>query len=153
MSTGAIGGVDMLKSLAASGTLRSVHLRSTTRPAALVQPWMDARRVDEILGAQTTLSVFSGSAREASRKFATIANVAAVVGLASLGLDDVEVEILADPAASAKRHEIEAVSDQTRCTFIVENAFSAANPRTSAITPYAALRMIADRIDAIVPGV
>jgi aspartate dehydrogenase len=101
ISTGAIGGIDMLKSLAASQTLRSVRLNSTTRPASLVQPWMDAARAEEIRATQTPMSVFAGSAREASQRFPTIANVAATVGLASLGLDNVDVEVRADPASPA----------------------------------------------------
>ena len=153
ISTGAIGGIDMLKSLAASATLRSVRLCSTTRPEPLVQPWMDAARAAEIRAARHPITVFSGSAREASQSFPTIANVAATVGLASLGLDNVEVEVRADPAAAGKRHEIEAISDETRCSFIVENASSPTNPRTSAITPYAALRLISDMIEPIVTGV
>lgn len=153
ISTGAIGGIDMLKSLAASRTLRSVRLCSTTRPAALVQPWMDAARAEEIRTTRTQITVFSGAAREASQRFPTLANVAATVGLASLGLDNVEAEVRADPAATGKRHEIEAISDETRCTFIVENASSETNPRTSAITPYAALRMISDMVEPIVFGV
>jgi len=153
ISTGAIGGIDMLKSLAASATLRSVRLCSTTRPEPLVQPWMDAARADEIRAARQPISVFTGTAREASQCFPTIANVAATVGLASLGLDHVEVEVRADPAATGKRHEIEAISDETRCSFIVENVSSPTNTRTSAITPYAALRLISDMIEPIVTGV
>lgn len=152
MSTGAIGGIDMLKTLAASHTLRSVSLRSTTGPNSLVQPWMDAARADEIRATRTPITVFSGTAREASQRFPTVANVAATVGLGSLGLDQVEVEVRADPASSGKRHEIEAISDETRCSFVVENASSPTNPRTSAITPYAALRMISDMIEPIVFG-
>lgn len=153
ISTGAIGGIDMLKSLAASRTLRSVRLRSTASPQTLVQTWMGAEREEEIRAAREPISVFSGSAREASQMFPTVANVAATVGLSSLGLDNVAVEVCADPAATGKRHEIEAVSDETRCTFSVENISSATNPRTSAITPYAALRMISDMTDPVVLGV
>jgi aspartate dehydrogenase len=152
LSTGAVGGLDMLKALRASGTLRSVRLRSTTLPGPLLQPWMTSDQTERIRSATAPITVFAGTAREASRRFPSVANVAATIGFSSLGLDRVEVELVADPAATAKRHEIEAVADESRCRVVVENAFSSTNPRTSAVTPYAALRLVRDWIEPIVAG-
>lgn len=152
LSTGAIGGMDMLKALRVSGTLRSVRLRSTTRPAPLLQPWMTADQADRIRATTAPTTVFAGTAREASRLFPSVANVSATIAFCSLGLDEVEAELVADPAATVKRHEIEAVADQSRFRIVVENAFSPTNPRTSAATPYAALRLIGDCVAPMVAG-
>ena len=152
LSTGAVGGLDMLKSLRASGTLRSVRLRSTTLPGPLIQPWMTPSQAERVRRATSPIVVFAGTAREASRQFPSVANVAATIGLCSLGLDKVEVELVADPAATVKQHEIEAVADESRCKIVIENAFSLINPRTSAVTPYAAIRLISDSIESLVVG-
>jgi aspartate dehydrogenase len=152
LSAGAIGGLDMLKSLRASGTLRSVQLRSTTLPGPLLQPWMAPDQVERIRSATGPIVVFTGTAREASRQFPSVANVAATIGLCSLGLDRVNAELVADPTATVKRHEIEAVADESMCRIVIENAFSPTNPRTSAVTSYAAIRLIGDWIEPIVAG-
>lgn len=153
LSTGAVGGLDMLKALRAEGRLQSVRLRSTTRAASLVQPWMAPEEVERLTTASEPVVVFRGSAREACRKFPASANVSAAIGLSSLGLDAVEVELSGDPHATAKTHEIVAVSPESSIFITVENQISLDNPRTSLITPYAALRLIAERTDALVAGV
>jgi aspartate dehydrogenase len=152
ISTGAVGGLDMLRTLRAAGTLERVTLRSTTRSAALVQPWMAPEEAERIRAATEPLTVFEGSAREACLSFPASANVAAAIALSSLGLDRVCVTIVADPGTPVKRHAIEAVSPECTMRLEVENLISPENPRTSRITPYAALRFISDRTEATIAG-
>src|SRR3546814_2686071 len=44
LTTGAVGGLDIIKSLRCAGEIDSVSLCSTTKPQALIQPWMEIGR-------------------------------------------------------------------------------------------------------------
>lgn len=152
LSTGAVGGLDALKALKEAGGIDRVHLHSTTTCGALLRPWMDERQQAALRDATAPVVVFEGTAREACRLFPASANVSAAIALASVGLDRVTVQLVGDPRATAKRHEIEAEGADSRITMVVENRISAENPRTSRITPYAALRWLRDQAADIVVG-
>ncbi|NYZ13703.1 DUF108 domain-containing protein [Azospirillum sp. RWY-5-1] len=152
LSTGAVGGLDALKALREAGAIDSVRLHSTTTCGALLRPWMDERQQAALRDATAPVPVFEGTAREACRLFPASANVSAAIALASVGLDRVTVQLVGDPQATAKRHRIEAEGADSRITMVVENRISADNPRTSRITPFAALRWLRDQAADIVVG-
>lgn len=152
LTTGAIGGVDILKTLCAAGPVTDVRLRSTTRPQSLVQPWMSPAQANELAAATNRVTVFAGTAREASRRFPSVANVSATLSLSSVGFDRVSVELVADPDAAAKTHEVTILSPDSTVRLCIENAFSS-NPRTSRITPFAAVRWMQDQGGMCVAGV
>lgn len=142
ISTGAIGGLDLLRAAALSRRLEEISITTTKPAAALID-------VDEH-GSSTTASdpcaatvVFEGSAREAASRYPTSTNVAATVGLSTLGMDRVRVQLIADPAAETVSHHIRAGGPIGTYDFSIRNAPSE-NPRTSSITPYAALRALRD---------
>lgn len=58
----------------------------------------------------------------------------------------------ADPRAQSARHEITASGEAGVYRFLIENALSAENPRTSAVTAYSILRGLADRSAMVIPG-
>jgi aspartate dehydrogenase len=95
---------------------------------------------------------FSGSAREAARRFPETSNVAALLALATTGLDAVTVEVVGEPRRTGAKHEIEASGAAGRYRFEIENALSPDNPKTSAVTAYAVLRALADRAGMFTPG-
>lgn len=145
VSTGATGGVDLLRAAALSGGLASVRIVTTKPAAALIAgdtrpapaPVLDAVARGE------AATLFVGTAREAAVRFPSSTNSAVTVALATIGMDAVEVEVVADPSATVVTHRIEASGDLGRHTFHLENRPSV-NPRTSAITAYALLRAIVD---------
>lgn len=124
LTSGAVGGFDIIKTLRAAGPIESVRLRSTTTPKALVQPWMDAAERQRIGEARRAVAAFVGSARTACIQFPSVANVSAAVALSSIGFDRVHVELVADPAATAKVHEITVRSADSAVCLRIENAFS-----------------------------
>ncbi|RBY87354.1 aspartate dehydrogenase domain-containing protein [Blastococcus sp. TF02A-26] len=139
---GALGGLDLLASAAAVGGLDRAVLRTTKKPAALVQPWMDEAEARRVRDAAEDVLVFAGTPAEASRLFPQSLNVAAALALAVGDPDVVRVELHADPAADLTTHRIEAEGPQGSYVFQVQNKPSPDNPRTSAVVPYSILRTL-----------
>src|SRR3546814_9738221 len=48
LTTGAVGGLDIIKSLRCAGEIDSVSLCSTTKPQALIQPWRSEEHTSEL---------------------------------------------------------------------------------------------------------
>ncbi|MEV0336166.1 aspartate dehydrogenase domain-containing protein [Nocardia sp. NPDC050717] len=142
-TSGAIGGLDLLAAAADAAPFETVTVRTTKKPAALVQPWMDAERATAIETASAPMTVFEGDAAEAARLFPRSLNVAAAVSFAVRDWDIVRVQLIAAPDADLTRHEITAAGPMGRYRFQIENLPSADNPRTSAVVPYAVLRSLA----------
>lgn len=144
LPTGAIGGFDVLAAATRAGT-RDARLTHTTikRPSAL--------GIDERLDAERT--VFRGSAREAALAFPRTSNSSAALALATLGLDQVEVVVIADPAAASTRHVVEWESPLGRYALTFENAIDpASSGRTSAITAWSVIELLAALPFEIGPG-
>ncbi len=96
---------------------------------------------------------FEGTAREAASRFPTLTNLAATVGLASLGLDTTRVQLKAHPASDRKTHFIHAVSDLTELSLCLENRVSCDNPHTSALTPMSIVRYLLNAERSFIVGV
>nr|WP_280634383.1 aspartate dehydrogenase domain-containing protein [Allopusillimonas ginsengisoli] len=79
--------------------------------------------------------MFRGTVRNAACRFPKNANVAATVALAPLGLDQVEVELIADPSVANNIHEIEARGRTGHMALSFESRPATDNRKRSAI-PY-----------------
>ncbi|WP_191563986.1 aspartate dehydrogenase domain-containing protein [Janibacter melonis] len=144
---GAVGGLDLLGSAARSGGLDGVQVRTTKTPRALVRDWMSSSDASRIRDASTPTSVFSGGPVEAARLFPDSLNVVAAVATVVRSVDAVAVELVADPAATVTTHEITAWGDIGEYQFVIRNAPSKRNPRTSAVTPWSVLQTVAALTD------
>lgn len=96
--------------------------------------------------------MFDGSARDAAGHFPRSVNVTTTVALATIGLADTRVRVVADPATETVEHLVEAAGDAGKYTFRIRNQPSPGNARTSAVAPHALLRALADRGAATVVG-
>ncbi|GAB6903094.1 aspartate dehydrogenase domain-containing protein [Kineosporia succinea] len=145
LPAGAIGGFDVLAAAARAGLGRA-HVRHTTtkRPAAL--------GVDhDVLH---PLEVFRGTAREAARRYPRTSNSSVALALATTGLDEVEVVVIADPAATVTRHEVVCTSSLGTYRLAFENAVDpASGGRTSAITAWSVVDLLAGLHRGVGPGV
>jgi aspartate dehydrogenase len=144
LPTGAIGGFDILAAAARAGT-RDARLTHITikRPNALgIEERLDAER-----------EVFRGTAREAALTFPRTSNSSVALALATLGLDRVEVVVVADPDATSTRHIVEWASPLGRYKLTFENSIDpTSSGRTSAITAWSVVEVLAALSQGIGPG-
>jgi aspartate dehydrogenase len=139
LPAGAIGGIDAIAAMRVAG-LTSVRYRSRKPPAA----WRGspAEKVTD-LGKLTQRTVlYKGTAGEAALLYPQNANVAAAVALAGLGFDATEVELVADPDAPRKVHEIEAEGAAGRFAIQLQGKPSRSNPKTSALAAMSVARAL-----------
>ena len=151
LSSGAIGGLGLLRAAALLGSIDSVRLTTTKAPDALLASWMTPSLTAELRTGTGPVPVFEGTAREAVAHFPTSVNVSATLALATLGLDRTRVTVVADRSVVRVSHVIEVDGDAGHYELHIDNTPSA-NPRTSAITPYNVLRALSDMSDGIVVG-
>ncbi len=138
--TGAIAGIDAIR--AVRHLLDSVTLTTTKSPKALAgAPFFETSKIKLDQVKQRTV-VYEGAAAEAVRMFPANVNVAAVLGLAGIGVDRTKVRIVADPAFTTNQHEIEAKGSFGEFKFTVNNAPSPGNPKTSYLAVLSAIECL-----------
>lgn len=146
--SGAIGGLDVLRSARIAG-LDAVTLTTSKPPRALAgAPFFDANAID-LAGIDRRTVLFEGSAAVAVEQFPANVNVAAAVSLAGIGPESTRVRVVADPALTANVHEIAARGAFGEMTLRVANLPSPTNPKTSllaCLSPLATLRRLTDPI-------
>jgi aspartate dehydrogenase len=138
--SGAIAGIDAIRSV--RHLLDSLTLTTTKNPNALAgAPFFETSKIklDDI--AMSTV-IYEGAAAEAVRAFPANVNVAAVLGLAGIGVDKTKVRIVADPQAATNRHEIAASGSFGEIRIMVNNLPSPGNPKTSFLAVLSAIECL-----------
>lgn len=136
--SGAIGGLDMLETLARAGPV-TVAYTGTKPPRAWAGSLAEA--VLDLDNVQSATAFFTGTAREAAQRFPKNANVVAALALTGVGFDAVQVTLVADPGAGGNRHCYRVTSALGQAQFEVE-APASGNARTSLTTVYSLLNAI-----------
>ena len=140
--TGALLGLDAIAA-AAEGGISSLRLITRKPPAGLVGAPGVGEGVD-LTSLTGPLLVFSGTAREAARRFPANLNVAVALSLAGPGPDRTDVEVWADPGVTKNTHTIMMESDVANLKMTIENVPSE-NPRTGRITALSVISMLRKR--------
>lgn len=147
VSSGAIGGIDLVQACRLGGEIQRIHLTTTKPPRSLCQRWMDPEMLEGLERAEKTIVCFDGGALEATERFPSNVNVAATLAIAVGDWDRVFVTVVAEPATSMNRHHIVIESDIGRYEIDVCNTPLSGNPRSSAMVVASVLR----GIDSFVP--
>ena len=146
VASGAVGGLDILTAARRAG-LHRVHYRSRKPPAA----WLGTSAEDHVnLNTLTAPhAFFHGSARAAALQYPRNANVAATIALATLGFDETQVELVADPEVDCNVHEILADGVSGRLSFRIEGRAAPGNPKTSMVTAHSLVNTLLTRTGAL----
>lgn len=152
-TTGAIGGLDLIRAAAEADGVDRATITTTKTASSLVQPWMDDREAARVRGLDRPEVLFEGTPAEAIDRFPGNVNVGVALGLAMRGrgpiadgLSRVTVRIVADPHTDTSTHRIEASGSSGEYRFEIGNRPSPANPRTSAMTAQALATEVRDRL-------
>ncbi|HEX2408587.1 MAG: aspartate dehydrogenase [Nitrososphaerales archaeon] len=127
--SGAIAGIDAIKSVRSS--ISYVTLTTTKNPNSLKDsPFFKKTNLTVDSIKKRTL-LFEGSAIEAVQNFPANVNVAALLGLAGIGVEKTKVNVIADPSLRINKHEIKVIGKFGELIVRVKNVPSPTNPKTS----------------------
>lgn len=144
--SGAVGGIDALTAASAGDIDRVVY---TGRKPPLGWSGSPAEEKCDLSSLSEPFEHYSGSAREAARLYPKNANVAATIALASIGLDNVQVSLIADPDADQNIHEIDAEGAFGSLHVRVEGNPLPGNPKSSALAAMSIVGELKRRISPI----
>ncbi|PAL08131.1 aspartate dehydrogenase [Peribacillus simplex] len=142
LPSGAIGGLDVLKSAKAVNGLESVCITTRKPPNAL--PAGSSVTEETVL--------FEGSAAEAIKQFPRNINVAIVLSMAGLGSEKTKVKIIADPNVLKNNHLIEASGSFGKLKLEVENDPMPNNPKTSYLAALSVLATLQNKEKSVQIG-
>jgi aspartate dehydrogenase len=147
LASGAIGGLDALRA-ARAGALSEVRYIGRKPPLGWRgSPAEDVLDLDQpMTQAQTH---FTGTAREAALAYPKNANVAAAVALSSLGLDDTQVALIADPTVTTNIHEVHATGAFGTLHVTISGNALPENPKSSALAAMSVVSKVEDLARAI----
>jgi len=148
--SGAISGIDALKA-ANIGKVRKVVLTTRKNPAAFRGVEYVAKRF-KLDGLKKDKLLFSGSASSAVKYFPQNINVAAVLGLAGIGMRKTQVRIIASPHTAKNIHEVQILSDAASIFTRTENILHPQNPKTSYLAVLAAIATLKQILQPIKIG-
>jgi len=142
LPAGAIGAIDLLAALRASG-IESV--RYTGRKPPLAWAGTPAEMLLDLASLDAPAVFFTGNARDAARLYPKNANVAATLALAGSGFEATTVELIADPGISRNVHEVAVRAGAADFDIRIEGKPSPDNPKTSLATIYSLAREVMNR--------
>ena len=135
--SGAISGIDALKAANIAG-VKKVILTTRKHPKAFSgvdyvtkKFKLSALKKDKVL--------FTGSAAQAVKYFPQNINVAAILGLAGIGMRRTRVRIIASPSSKKNIHEILIESKAAKIFTRTENVLHPQNPKTSFLAVLSAI--------------
>ena len=144
--SGAVGGLDYLRSVASDP---SVRVRYTSRkPPSSFREELAALDL-QASTLENEVVLFEGDAAAAARLYPRNLNVALAVALA-VGADRLSVRVVADPAVERNTHEIEASGAAGTARMSFANVPSPANPKTSMLTALSLLAALRQHFDPLV---
>lgn len=150
LCTGSMPALDWMGSAALDACER-VTVTQIKPPKAWLGTPAEANHPD-LMTLTKARTLFEGSSREAASQYPKNANVAAMLALATAGLDETRASLVADPAAKGNRVELSFRGAAGKIKIEVEAAPSKTNPRTSAIVALSVVKAIRKLCCSVVVG-
>jgi aspartate dehydrogenase len=135
--SGAICGIDGLKAANIAG-IQKVTLTTRKHPDAFCGVEYVTKNF-KLAGLKKDKILFEGTAAQAVKYFPQNINVAAVLGLAGIGVAKTKVRIIASPRVRKNIHEILIESKSARIFTRTENVLHPQNPKTSYLAVLSAI--------------
>lgn len=148
--SGAIAGIDALKAANIAG-VKKVVLTTRKNPGAFKGVEYVERNF-KLTGLKKDKVLFSGKAAEAVKYFPQNINVAAVLGLAAIGMAKTQVRIIASPHVNKNIHEVLIESRAARIFTRTENILHPQNPKTSYLAVLSAIATLKQILEPIKIG-
>lgn len=144
---GAISGIDGIAAARVMGLTKVIY-QGRKRP----ESWKgsQAEKLVDLDALDEATVFFRGSAREAARLFPANANVAATIALAGVGMDDTQVELIADPSMTRNQHSIRVEGKFGEMTIDMQGVSLAQNPKTSTLAALSVVRACQHVANALV---
>ena len=150
--SGAISGIDALKAANIAG-VQKVVLTTRKHPDAFKGvEYVERKFPGALRGLKKDKVIFSGTARQAVKYFPQNVNVAAVLGLAGIGMYKTKVCIIASPRVRKNIHEILIESPAARIFTRTENILHPQNPKTSYLAVLSAIATLKQILQPIKIG-
>jgi aspartate dehydrogenase len=146
LCSGAIGGIDLLSAARLAGIQ---HITYTSRKPPKAWKGTPAEKLIDLDKVTAEAVFYEGTARAAARDYPQNANSAATIAIASVGLDNVRVRLVADPTAPGNVHEFKLASACADMDIRIVGKPSPDNPKTSMSTAYTVAREIINRLSPI----
>ena len=148
--SGAISGVDALKAANIAG-VKKVILTTRKHPNSFSGVEF-VKKHFKLAGLKKDKLLFNGSAAQAVKYFPQNINVAALLGLAGIGMRKTEVRIIASPGVKKNIHEIEIESKAAKIFTRTENILHPQNPKTSFLAVLSAIATLKQILQPIKIG-
>lgn len=148
--SGAIAGIDALKAANIAG-VKKVVLTTRKNPSAF-RGVEYVERNFKLTGLKKDKVLFSGKAAEAVKYFPQNINVAAVLGLAAIGMAKTQVRIIASPYVNKNIHEVLIESKAARIFTRTENILHPQNPKTSYLAVLSAIATLKQILEPVKIG-
>lgn len=148
--SGAISGVDALKAANIAG-VKKVVLTTCKHPNAFKGvEYVESKF--KLSGIKKDKVLFAGSASQAVKYFPQNINVAAVLGLAAIGMHKTQVRIIASPRVKKNIHEVLIESKAANIFTRTENVLHPQNPKTSYLAVLSAIAVLRQILQPIKIG-
>lgn len=144
---GALGGIQAISAAALRPMKRVTHIIRKPPPAWRGTP---AESLFDPSALREAVTFFRGTARDAASAYPANANAVVTTALAGIGLDQTDVELVADPEVDKNIHQLSATGDFGSLSLTIANEPMISNPKTSDMTALSIIHLLLGRTTALV---